>query len=256
MKKKTDMNKQPSIKESILRNARDRLAKLSKEKLVKLAEESMSKLSEENLVKISEEKILKISEDNKTALNRIENALYRRPFIKVPVFIGLMVALRLILLIIFKSESAIYYHLSVVIVLIIGIYLIFFLVHLLRQSFKSMLTAKSLWGLFLSYILFIFCLLLLLSSAYGEIERMEKGYLTYGRCSDDFEKDMIKNDGLKSTNYFYYTAVTFFTVGYGDICPMGMAKQISLLNAFIGNFVSVVVMVIAITAYTKRQGQD
>lgn len=119
-----------------------------------------------------------------------------------------------------------------------------------------MYSATNLLGIFVSYILFIISLSIFFAFGYGAIEDAGLGYLTYGRCSDDFVPSMIQTDSDKSTDYFYYTTVTFFTIGYGDICPMGIAKYLSIFNGFIGNFVTVVLMVIVISSYLKRVPAD
>jgi hypothetical protein len=81
---------------------------------------------------------------------------------------------------------------------------------------------------------------------------MNKGYLTYGTCSDEFNPEMINIDQNKSSDYFYFSSITLFTVGYGDICPVGWSKILSIINSFAGNFISVILMVIVISAYLNR----
>jgi len=112
--------------------------------------------------------------------------------------------------------------------------------------------AQNLWRLLVSYVLFIIAVLLLFSLGYLSIERMHKGYLTYGQCSDHFDVIKIEMDSYKATDYFYFSTITLFTVGYGDICPMGWSKFLSMFNAFVGNFIAVILMVLVITAYVNR----
>jgi Ion channel len=101
-------------------------------------------------------------------------------------------------------------------------------------------------------VIFVFMIVLLFASSYSSIQKIGQGYLTYGQCGDSFEPGRIGTDPYISEDYFYFSAVTFFTVGYGDICPMGWNKYVALLNAFVGNFISVVVMVFVIGTYMKR----
>lgn len=91
---------------------------------------------------------------------------------------------------------------------------------------------------------------------YDLSDNLGKGYLTYGTCSDTFIPESAVNASQISHEYFYFSAVTFFTVGYGDICPMGWNKGLALFNAFIGHFISVVVMVIVISYYLKRRNEE
>jgi hypothetical protein len=89
-----------------------------------------------------------------------------------------------------------------------------------------------------------------------EIQHLNLGYITYGKCGDKFSSDMIDTDPLISHDYMYFSSVTFFTIGYGDICPMGAAKLVSVIAAFIGNAVTIVLMGIVITLYMKRRERN
>lgn len=45
---------------------------------------------------------------------------------------------------------------------------------------------------------------------------------------------------------FYFSAVTYFTVGYGDMVPAGVyAKTLAVFEAFIGNIINLVVLALA-----------
>ncbi len=45
---------------------------------------------------------------------------------------------------------------------------------------------------------------------------------------------------------FYFSSVTYFTVGYGDITPAGVyAKTLAVFEAFIGNIINLVVLALA-----------
>ncbi len=51
---------------------------------------------------------------------------------------------------------------------------------------------------------------------------------------------LAKNDILFSPNFFqafYFSVVTFTTVGYGDIVPVGLSKLIAIIEAFTGIFI-------------------
>jgi len=181
---------------------------------------------------------------------KLESFFYRRPLFKVPIFVGSIVILLFVISSLGVGEWVSYA--SFFLVFAIDLYLLFFIVFLLRHSFKSLLTASNMGRLILSYIMFILSILLLFSFGYRSIQDMDRGYLTYGRCSDNFDPSMISADEYRSTDYFYFSSVTLFTVGYGDICPMGWSKGLALINSFAGNFISVVLMVVVISAYVNR----
>lgn len=45
---------------------------------------------------------------------------------------------------------------------------------------------------------------------------------------------------------FYFSAVTYFTIGYGDMVPAGLnAKTLSVFEAFVGNIINLVVLALA-----------
>jgi potassium channel LctB len=149
-------------------------------------------------------------------------------------------------------ESEVFLGVTISLGITTTIYYTYFLVYLIRRVYNRLLSAQNLFRLLVSYVIFIMLILLLFAVFYRFTEQHGFGYLTYGKCQDRFEKDMASRDTEKSSSYFYFAAVTFFTVGYGDICPMGAAKLIALVNAFIGSFVTVVLMVIVISAFLHR----
>ena len=146
-------------------------------------------------------------------------------------------------------------------VIMISIYSVILIIriileHLIRKPLSKLFRANNLLSLLASYGIFIFGIVFLISIAFMEIQHLNLGYVTYGKCSDKFTGDMIKSDPNMSRGYLYFTAVTFFTIGYGDICPMGAAKLLSVITAFIGNIVTVVLMGIVITLYMKRRERN
>jgi hypothetical protein len=196
--------------------------------------------------------IRKIARRHLTHLSRAEKMLYSRPLMKVPLVIVAIAILIMVSPILFPGSPNLHY-VSFFLVLALNIYLLFFIIFLLRHSLKSLLSAKSLWSLLGSYAVFMIAILTLFSFGYKSVEDLDRGYLTYGTCSDHFDLATMQRDTQRSGSHFYFAAVTLFTVGYGDICPMGWSKGLALVNAFIGNFISVVLMVIVITAYINRK---
>jgi potassium channel LctB len=106
---------------------------------------------------------------------------------------------------------------------------------------------RLIWG----YLIIIFVIILLFSQLYAVSSAFDLGYITRGTCHDNFNQDMMKADPLVSNNYFYFSSVTFFTVGYGDICPMGASKFIAIINSLIGHIFTTIVLVIALSSFLE-----
>jgi len=185
-------------------------------------------------------------------LTKTEKLLFEKPFVKVPLFMVSFFLLGMISSFQIPEGSRASLYLGSSIGFATSLYLIFFVIYLMRRSLKSLFTSRNLIGLFISYVLFVATLTLLFSMAYGAIEDFGKGYLTYGDCTEEFSPAMIDSDEQISHEYYYFSAVTFFTIGYGDICPMGWSKYLAIFNGFIGNFIMVVIMVIVISSYINR----
>ena len=193
-----------------------------------------------------------IPKEHKEFILQASEFLFRKPLIKVLTIIGVL----LVLIVISRSLPETGSNLSFFIFLtffLLGVYIVLLIMNMVKHSFNSLFNAKNMFVLFSSYALFIFCILILASIAFNMSETLGKGYLTYGRCSDTFDKSMITEDTQISRDYFYFSSITFFTVGYGDICPMGWNKILATMLAFIGHFVAVVIMVMVIHYYLKRK---
>jgi Ion channel len=192
--------------------------------------------------------------------SRIWKMLFDRPVLKLIILIFVIAILFRLDQMFTKSFesvkilSLLYFILTIALTVYSVILIIrIILEHLVRRSLNRLFNAQNLASLLISYAIFIFGILILVSIGFAEIQHLELGYLTYGKCSETFNKTMIQTDPNISHDYMYFSSVTFFTIGYGDICPMGAAKFLSVITAFIGNIVTVVLMGIVITLYLKRR---
>jgi voltage-gated potassium channel Kch len=123
------------------------------------------------------------------------------------------------------------------------------------KSFKTLLEAKdlTLGKIFGNYIVFVVSIIFFFAVIYSIAHLlMGWGYLTYNSCSENFDlKNSLSTDNSLTYSYntIYFSSITFFTVGYGDICPMGLSKLISIFNALIGAVFNVIVIGISIAKY-------
>ncbi len=110
-------------------------------------------------------------------------------------------------------------------------------------------------GYLLLIIIVIFCFAIFYHSSPNSSIKM--GHLTYGECNDNFNLSIDNyNTDVKAVKSFggaiYFSTITFFSVGYGDICPQGYFKMVSMFNAFMGHFIIVIVLGLAFIKYQRN----
>lgn len=177
--------------------------------------------------------------------------LFNRPIFKFFIFLVIQIIISFISE--FFSGNILLRAVINIISILISIYFVAILVYLIRRWFQRLLNSENIFILIASYILLILGILLFLSTLFDLAEILGIGYLKYGICSDSFNSSMIKTDPQASKGFFYFTSITFFSVGYGDICPMGIDKTLAVLTAFIGHLISVIIVVLIINNYIKKK---
>jgi hypothetical protein len=190
-------------------------------------------------------------------------ALFDRPILKLSLVLLFMVvasalaqwiSIRLLTLLVAPVIVAAIVYVVILIGHIVSLYLI-------RKPIGRLLSARDIFSLLGSYVMFIVGILLVISTLFGVVEGLRLGYLTHGSTTDAFNPDAIDSTdpGVKDPNishdYLYFSAVTFFSVGYGDVCPMGLCKILAVVTAFTGNVVTVVLMAIAVSVYLNRRAK-
>jgi potassium channel LctB len=185
-------------------------------------------------------------------------ALFNRPvlklflvllFILIASTLAQWISIRLLTLLVAPVILAAIVYVVILIGNIVSLYLI-------RKPLGRLLSARDIFSLLGSYVMFIVGILLVISTLFGAVEELHLGYLTHGPTTDAFNGDVIDSgDPNISHDYLYFAAVTFFTVGYGDVCPMGLCKILAIVTAFAGNIVTVVLMAIAVSVYLNRRAK-
>ncbi len=177
--------------------------------------------------------------------------LYARPILKFIILIIIHVIL---------TSSAKYFPTNFpvrvileILTILISIYFILVIIFIIRTSYERLLNPKNFITLILTYALFILGILMIFTSIFNFFEIAGLGYIKYGTCSDKFNPSMISTDQTISREYFYFTGSTFFLLGYGDICPMGYAKYLSIFTAFVGHIVAVIIVALIINNYFRKK---
>lgn len=137
--------------------------------------------------------------------------------------------------------------------IVIGMALMF------KKSLSTLFNSRSILRLLVGYILSAMLLIGFLAPLYFVAEATSTGYLKYGICSDTMTKEQMAKDtenNAVSHERLYFTAVTFFSLGYGDVCPMGLSKYIALLNVAVGMFFVTAIMAIAIARFQRRTADE
>lgn len=140
---------------------------------------------------------------------------------------------------------------------ILSLYALLYAIALLRKGIHVLFDNQGkLYQLILGYGIAVIGILFFFATLYGITNELEKGYLTYDSCSSKkvtpemIASDIQSVDGIGER--FYFSASTFFTVGYGDICPMGWDKIIAIINGASGVVFSTIILGIAIAKYVEH----
>ena len=185
---------------------------------------------------------------------KIKKLFFGRPILNLIVLVIVHITLSFIVEH-FQKTSGIMILLFDILNILIAIYFVGSIVYILHRRFKYLMNPKNLRSLIFAYALFIMIILLIWSTVFSIVQLSHLGYITYGNCSDKFEPSMIASDPNISTSFLYFTAITFFSIGYGDICPMGWSKLVSVFTAFTGHLVSVILVALIINNYLRLRSE-
>ena len=143
--------------------------------------------------------------------------------------------------------------------IILAIYSMLISLAFFRKGLKFLFENQgNIYQLIFGYAMAVVGVIFLFTTIYASVDELNIGYLTYGKCSNHgitggFQNDI---DSVKTFGgTFYFSAVTFFTIGYGDICPMGLDKGIAIFNGFVGSVFTTIILAIAIAKYIGH-GKD
>ncbi len=148
---------------------------------------------------------------------------------------------------------------SIIINIAIAAYFVMGIIYIVRRELKRLLSPQNIFSLVGAYAFLVVIVILIFATIFSIIDLGKFGALQYGSCSDSYNPSHQVPNNIRSHDYFYFSAVTFFTVGYGDICPMGMMKYAAMTNALVGHLISVIVVALILNNYMqvrKNKGEQ
>jgi hypothetical protein len=168
----------------------------------------------------------------------------------------------LIINIFFISNKSIPLLFEAIVFLLLVAYVIIFLILRIQSNINKLIHHELQFKEIISgYVTSVLFIIILFSILYWGMMLTGTGYLRYGSCIDNLpitDESIIQDPMLVTDiiHYPYFSAISFFAVGYGDICPMGYNKIISIINALIGNAFTVLILAIAITNYSSNKENE
>jgi hypothetical protein len=141
---------------------------------------------------------------------------------------------------------------DVVLMAVFVIYCCFFIA---KIGYLALFRAGNIPTFAAGYLILIIGLILLLSVGFLVIESYNLGYLTYDSNKITFEPSLLYSDQQRSTEFIYFTALSFFSLGFGNIYPVGLSKWYSIFTIFIGHIFNLVVFAFAFYFYIKRKDE-
>ena len=103
----------------------------------------------------------------------------------------------------------------------------------------SLITVKHgerLWFIVVSYGFAALITIILFAYIYWTISIFGTGHLQFNNCS-------VIDPSIESENWFYFSSVTFYSLGYGDICPIGsFTRLISQIEVAAGALINTILI--------------
>src|SRR3989344_6176904 len=128
-------------------------------------------------------------------------------------------------------------------IFILSVATIFILPTSIFIAYRNFLESKDLKYIFLTYFTLTFLIISFFGFAYNTADLLTKTkpILT---PNDVINGNFLKNsEGLidgKPADYLYFSSVTYFTLGYGDLYPVGnLMRFLSQLEVFIGFIINI-----------------
>jgi len=96
--------------------------------------------------------------------------------------------------------------------------------------------SNKIWFIIVSYVFTAIVTIILFAYIYWTLSIFGLGYLQFNEC-------IIIDPQLKSENWFYFSSVTFYALGYGDICPiLPFTRFISQIEVVLGVIINTILI--------------
>lgn len=109
----------------------------------------------------------------------------------------------------------------------------------------------------ISYVITVLITIVLFAYIFWTLSIFDIGYLQFNTCN-------AEDPALRSENWFYFSSVTFYSLGYGDICPVNHATRVfsqievaigALINTLLIGFIFWKVRELDITEELEKKGK-
>ncbi len=196
-----------------------------------------------------------LQEDRKKySESKLKHLLFSHPVLKFIFFILVNYVLSLVSK--YYPENFLLRGLTTTVNIVIAVYFVLAIIYIVHRRWEHLMNPKNVPSLVGAYVFFVVVIILIFSTIFAVVELTGQGYLKYGGCADTFDPTVMYQDPAASHDFFYFSAITFFTVGYGDICPMGIMKLAAIVDALAGHVISVIVVALIINNFIQMQRKE
>lgn len=130
--------------------------------------------------------------------------------------------------------------------LLIIVMVIWFFLRAFRNAISTLvepIEKRELRRLLSNYSIAVIGIIVIFAMLYSWADAVGIGHLNYGSCVPGVSAPTVST----YMDRFFFSGQTFFTVGYGNVCPAGLAKIINLLNAWAGHFFTAVIVAVGLS---------
>ncbi|MCM3477993.1 ion channel [Caldibacillus thermoamylovorans] len=135
----------------------------------------------------------------------------------------------------------------------IGYLLLFVIIFIITSSLRTLFVPTALQEKYLSWESFIYLIFIFSTIFLGF------GLIYFIFIQNGFTILLVNGNEVKDTitslhTCFYFSGLTLFSVGYGDVVPVGIGRGIAIIEALIGYTVPASFIVRTVVDFRKERG--